>query len=540
MLQSKWNSLPKRLTGRGSSLSLDRITSIILYIRCLCLPISRVICDQNLQPDCKFSIRQAESAHQPEFDPNMMKFEELDDHCFMHITSFLNIIDTVNLGKTSRRLRTVTQQIFKKRTHFSFGWAHQSDLSVNSRNIRTILQETGSFIQLLQWKHVSDEQLHMLAQYCQYVTELELVEPKLHSYSIERNRILFKNVETLKIKNAHSFDAQLKAMITFTINIRSLELINCYNVKGNVFYDWQNSQLENLKIWRCPGISPSNITHFATRANQLTKYSSDIYDSFICCLTLPARCLYNYTELRLALNLSTDEKVQLLKFDELKRLRKIHLKSSHFNRLGFDVTISYNFNKVFAAMSPIDSLNSVTVDKIIIDADTFKCLGSIKNLHELTFIHIENGLGEEMYASLHVHLPKLEKLSIVLDYKDENEFTSICEMMTALVNLKYFFHTSITWELLETIRQDRLIREQSPIEIGISELMFNDPRKVMWIDVTTLRKFSSVSVLFPNSVQFLLNLSFPKLTSVPVILAIILPWFRTATFQLLCKLISFF
>lgn len=447
-----------------------------------------------MQSDCKFIIRQAESAHQPKIDPNVLKFEELDDHCFQHIASFLNLIDTVNLGKTSRRLRSVTQQIFKQRTHFSFGLANQSDLSVNRKNIRTILQETGSFIQSLQWKHISDGQLDMLSQYCQHVTGLELVKPRLHSDSIVRNRILFQNVESLIIKNADSFDAQLKAMITSSINITSLELISCYNVKGNVFYDWQNSQLEYLKIWRCPGISPSNISHFATRANRLTKYSSDICDSFICCLTLPAKCLCNYTELGLALNLSTDEKVQLLKFDELKRLKKIHLKCSHFHRLGFDVTFSYNYNKVFAAMSSIDSLNSVTVDKIIIDADTFKCLGSIKNLHELTLNHIVNKVGEEMYASLHVHLPKLTKLSIRLEYKDENDFKSICEMVTSMVNLKHFSHTSITWELLETIRQDRLIRELSPIEIGISKLMFNDPRKVRRIDVTTLQKFSSVSV----------------------------------------------
>lgn len=439
----------------------------------------RLICDPNLQEKCRFTIKQAESVYQPQIDLNAMKFEEINDGSLMHIASFLNLIDTINLGKTCKRLQSFTENIFKKRTQFSFGSAKVYDLSINKKNLSTILQEMGRYIESIQFNHLDERQLDLLSKHCRNITELKLVNPHINSNMIKQNELVFKKIQTLEIRSAHLFDAQIYAMIKSSTNLKSLSLISCCNVRGKFFSVWKDSQLDHLKIAHCWGILPSSILDFQ-RANKLIKFSSDVHDSFISLLTLPTVCLFNYTELELAVNSSTDEKLECLKLDELKQIQKIHLKCSLPNlQLSYNLTKSYNYNNVFAAMSSIHSLNTLIVEKCIIDADTFKALGSIQNLREIILKNTELRVGNELYSSVHVHVPKLISLSMEISFMSEDiDYASICDMISELIDLKYFFHAPMTWKLLDMIQQVRLLRKQPPIEIGISKMMFNDRRKV--------------------------------------------------------------
>ncbi len=346
----------------------------------------------------------------------------------------------------------------------------------------------GKYFKSIKWLQLDDRQMDQLSRYCENVVELQLVAPDLQLDSIKRNEIWFKNIECLKIVYGDDvYDIHVNAAVVGSTKLKCLELINCPNVQGKFLSEWKESKLEYLRMIRCEGLSASNITDFQHK-NQLAVFASDTFDSFITCLTLPAGCLKNFTDLELAVNSSTDDKLALLEFDELTQLKKIHLKCTFFNyRVDQDVTVAKNFNNIFDAMRPIDTLISVTIDHIIVDADTFKSLESIKNLRELNLKNIYSAVGQEIYASLHVHLPKLTDLTMSVANTDEQiDAKSICDMVSGLVDLKYFSHLSMTWALMKMIRDARikLYRKQPPITIGLPRMMFYSQTKVRKFCIT--------------------------------------------------------
>lgn len=429
----------------------------------------------------EFIIKEAESVYQPKIDPNAFKFEEISDDCLVHIASFLKLIDIVNLGKTSNRLRSFTEQIYRKSTHFSFG-TNAGDSSVNKKNLPIILQEMGSYVHSIDWRGLTERHLEYLSEYCQNITTLKLKDPEcnLQLPSIEKNKMFFKNIESLEIENAGFSDATMKTIIASLSKLKSLHLVRCLNIKGQFFSEWKDSKLENLKIAYCLSVSPSSILDFQ-RDNKLIKFSNDTFDSFVLCLSLPPGCLSEYTELDLVLNSSTDEKLDLLHITELKQLKKIHLTCRNLNtfyQINYEPTF-FDYDKVFAALSQIDTLKSITVEKAIIDGNTIKCLGLIKNLEEITFKRVKNRVSIQLYSDLHVHLPKITKLTMKMENTTEEiDLKSICDMILSLVDLRYFSHSLMTWQLLNQILQVQLLREQPSIEIGVSKLLFYDPKKV--------------------------------------------------------------
>lgn len=406
----------------------------------------------------------------------------MNNDCLQRIASFLNTIDTINLGKASRALQSfVDQEIFAKRTSFEFDSVQPNDLSINKTNLPEILRVAGKYFESIEWISLTDHQIDQLQEHCQNVTALKLVAPNLHLNSLETSRDWFKNLKALQINDANFSDVYMKAVIATATQLESLQLVDCHNVKGDFLAEWKDSQLKYLRINQCPGVSPSNISDFQ-RNNKLVKFSSDAFDSFVMCLSLPTPCLEAYTELELAVNATTDEKLDLLKFHELQQLDKIRLKSTFYNtRIGFDVTVAKSFNNIFVAMNPIDSLRSLCVERIIIDGDTFKCLGSIRNLREVHLKRIYNGVGTEMYSTLCVHLPLLTKLSMsMVDTNEQIDVKAICDMIFGLVNLEYLSHSNMTRRLLNEIRNVQMVRKQpSPIEIGISPVLFRELRKVL-------------------------------------------------------------
>lgn len=391
-------------------------------------------------------------------------------------------MDVVNLGITSTRFRSFAEKIYQQRTHLSYGM-NTGDSSICKKNIPIILKEMGSFLRSIHWQGLKERHLELLSQYCRNITALKIVHPSghLHVNSFQRNLFLFKNLESLEIESAGFLDEEVKTIVTSSSKLNSLQLVHCNRVEGKFFSGLKNSNLEYLKIANCLSIAPSTINDFQ-QENKLTKYSSDTFDSFVLCLTLPSKCLINYTELELVLNFATDEKLNKLNFDELKQLKKLRLKCRNFHawyEMKYKTTF-YNYNNVFAALSPIETLTSITVEKIIIGADTIKSLESIKNLEEINFNHIINNVGEQLYSSLYMLLPKIKKLSMNMTSigYEKIDSKSICEMISSLAELSYFSHSSMQWPLMNMILQDRLLRKLCPIEIGIPIYLFYDIGKV--------------------------------------------------------------
>lgn len=441
----------------------------------------------------KFEIKQADNALQPKLDPNVMQFNEINDDCLRKIASYLDLIDIVNLGKTSSRLGSFTALIYQKRTVFSFG-TNTGDSSINEENVPTILQEMGRYITSVEWERLTEAQLHNLSEYCKNVVALNLVRPsgRLHYPQVKKYKTFFKNIETLKIDDASFFDTSMRS-ITALSKLKSLQLKRCHNIAGTFFTKWKKSQLRYLKIEDCRGVRSENVVDFQ-RTHQLIQYSSDLYNSFLSCLGSPPEILANYTELQLALNSSVKaEKLAPLNFHALQQLRKIHLTCKG------SWPPQYNLDNVFAAMSQIHTLKSLIVEGILIDANTVNCLGLLTNLRKVTLNEIKNNIGRQFYSSVPVHLPNITKLSISMQNVpdlDLQDLQSICSMISSLAHLKYFSHSSMSWELLQMIQQMKLLRKQRPLEIGISRRLFDYTIKVSELYISVELTTSGSSFFF--------------------------------------------
>lgn len=422
-----------------------------------------------MQFNSTFTIKEAERAYQPKIDPNVLKFVDINDDCLLHIASYLNLSDIVNMGKTSTRLRSVTAQIYRKITHFSFG-TDTGDSSINETNLSIILQEMGNFIHSIEWHHLNLIHLSYLRQYCHSVTELKLINPSksLHSPAMKNFKGFFRYLKTLEVYDAPFFDTAIKTILSSS-SLIALTLEHCVNVRGKFLSTWKKSKLQILKIRNSSKVDCTAVFDFMIK-NRLVKFSFDGGCSFKQCLTSPAECLSQFTAIELDFSYLTEKYLTLLNFKDLKQLTSLTVTNKYTQAAA-------NYNNLLSAMSQVRTLESLNIGQIIIDTDTVNCLGSFTNLRKVRFTKAVNTIGRQLYSSIQVHLPKIIELSMQT-IGEECYFQPISDMISSLADLKYFSHSSITWQLLNMILQVRLLRKQLRIKIGVPKLMFYDPEKV--------------------------------------------------------------
>jgi len=155
----------------------------------------------------------------------------------------------------------------------------------------------------------------------------------------------------------------------------------------------------------------------------------------------------------------------------------------------------YNSNHIITQMSEITTLKSLNIENIVIDDNTVKCLALFKNLKQLRLTNAMNTIKRDFYSSLCVHLPKLTDLSLYIGEKtnEEIELKWIRDMISSLNYLECFSYSLMNWQLLDMILQVQLPRQQSVMKIGVSNALFNDPRK---------KEFASIS---RGAIQLTLN-----------------------------------
>lgn len=433
----------------------------------------RLICDPNLQFNFKFTIKEADSQHQPKIDGNTLKFEEINDDCLLKIASYLELIDIVNLGKTSTRLQAFANQIYRKKSHFSFG-TNTGDSSINDSNLRITLKEMGHYIKTIEWHGLNSNHLDKLSRYCSNVTTLSLKHPSndLHLASIKSNKTFFAKLKILDIQHAAFFDSALKVMIS-SRKLKSLQLLHCRNIRGRFFSTWNNSKLKYLKVNGSWKVDCEDIFGFLC-SHKLHNFSFDAGCSFRQCLGAPSECLLKFKELELDFSFFTDDKLKVLNFGDLKRLTDLTVTRKY---LG-SVTSYEKCNNLLAAISQVDTLESLNIENIQIDGETVEHLGSFENLRKIRLNNVKNTIGKRLYTSIPIHLQKLTMVS--MDTTPEREFDRkwICDMISTMNYLEYFSHNCMTWQLLEMILQLQLRRNHSTIEIGVSQSFLEDPRKV--------------------------------------------------------------
>lgn len=442
-----------------------------------------MIGDLDLQLSIVFAIKEADSVHQPKVDSNI-NIQDINDDCLLHITSYLDLVDIVNLGQTSISMHSFVQQIYRRKPHFSFG-TNTGDSTINELNMPIILQEIGGHIRSIEWQHLNSSHLDVLSKNCPNVISLELTSPlnKVNTSSVKKNKKLFRNLQTLDIKGASFFDVTFKTIISSSPKLRCLQISECRNIRGKFFSKWKSSKMKCLNVTDNPRIGCENVHQFL-RNNKLTKFTFDAGCSFGQCLSAPPECLVMLKELKLDCSSLSDEKLKILQFENLKRLTDLTLTRKHA-QMG-------SCNNILAAMSPVKTLKSLTIHNIEIDNDTVKQLGLFQKLQKMNFNDCLNRIGEELYSSIPTHLANLTTLSMLKKYQINEDIgiKSISDMILSLKKLKYFSHSSMTWELLDMILKVQLIRQPSTIEIGVSSLLWNHPKK----------KFFMVNLIMPYNI----------------------------------------
>lgn len=398
----------------------------------------------------------------------MFKFEAINNDCMLEIASHLDFIDIINLGKSSTRLQSFVECIYRKKNRFSFG-INAGDSSINRSNLETILQEIGVYIESLEWKDLDASQLDCLAQHCPNVRAVKLLNTsrKLRSCDIRKNKKFFAKLETLEIRNGSLFDSGLRTMICSS-GLQSFQLKGCDNVRGKFFSKSKNLKLKILVLDGIWGADSNGICDFV-RKLKLAKFSYNGF-TFQQCLTLPPECLPEFEELQLNFTSVIDNQVESFNFKDFKRLTHLALT---VRESGFR-----NCNNILRATRQIPALQSLSVEGLQINAATLSCLGLYKNLQKIRFIHFDNTMGRSFYSSLHVHLPNITHLIVTQIIDEIIELKWICEMISSLKNLKYFSYSFMTWQLMNLILQQQVLLKRPTIEIGIAEFRRDDQEKV--------------------------------------------------------------
>lgn len=418
----------------------------------------------------KFAIKEAERVFQPMLDPNAVKFEELNDDCLFKLVSYLDLIDIVNLGKSSTRFESFAKLVYRKKTRFSFG-GHSRDSKINESNLEPILQALGSEVQSLAWTNIDKSHLQYFSKYCPNVTQITGSWQKIPSIVYQQNSKLFIKLEKLEILDTDISDCSLKTL-TSGPELKHLQLYGCHYITGKFFAEWKASKLETLKV-KCSNDEILKEIFDFVQKNKLVNFSYDGVGSLQKCLTLPSVYLSMFEELDLNYEDLTDDNLKAYNFKGLKQLRHLGLLNCYQENLSC-------CNELLMKVSQIPALTSLTVTGILIDETTLRCLGSIKSLRKIRFDFFFNQIGGLFHSSLYAHLPAITDVMLYEDAKgDERDATetddmdrSVCAMITSINSLRYYGSSSMTWKLLYMILQVQKRTKRPPIEIGVSESMF--------------------------------------------------------------------
>lgn len=376
-------------------------------------------------------------------------------------------MDAISLCKTSKRFRQLSQLFYGKYSNFSFG-AINGDLSINETNLPTMLEELGGYITSIEWHNLNAAQLDILAQFCPNVIKMKLYSPSkdLSTIALNRNKKFFGSLKRLHIVSGAVFDGNVKVMLSGK-KVKTVDLDRCRFVSGKFLNSINSAKLKNIRIVNCTRVTDISAAGWK---NKLVTFAYDKCCSYIPCLTSPPESLGKLKELELDFSCFQGS-LENLQFDALKSIQKFTI-----TRKNRDIVL--NFNNIINAVSKIDSLESLNIEGIKIDIVTIDYLGAIKNLKNLRMSRAQNGIGRNLYEILRVKLPNIHELSIHFVGAEDVTGKLISNMIEAMAKLKYFSHSSITWQLLDIILQGQLSKPNTKLNIGVSKNIFDDPVKV--------------------------------------------------------------
>ncbi|KAG4078683.1 hypothetical protein HA402_015273 [Bradysia odoriphaga] len=140
------------------------------------------------------------------YTPRPTKLEELNVHSLLHIISFLNVLDTINLGKTSKLMKSMAKQSYIRFSHISFG-----NLSVDVYGSPSILEEIGDDVRSVEISGLNVQMLDCLLKCCPNLTDIKLIDSSniFNSMSFGKYLPLLKNITNLEIRKSEIYYSKM-------------------------------------------------------------------------------------------------------------------------------------------------------------------------------------------------------------------------------------------------------------------------------------------------------------------------------------------
>lgn len=398
------------------------------------------------------------------FADSSCKLEDLNHDCLWHIISYLNVMDTVQLGRTSTLMKDVTQQTYKKFSHFSLG-RNYGGSSINESTLPVILENIGSYIRSIEIYNLNESMLASLSEYCSNVTVIKLIQIKcrdLHGTLIKENKQFFANVTSLEMNSCGLYDTSLNMMCN-SKKLVSLQMNHCNKVSGSFISKLKN--LEVLRLTKCNGLGVQYIRQWKklTKLVKLSLSASYHDDELFFAIS---EIWQNFQELSLHLNYDMDAiDSQKVNFSQLNQLRKLTLNSRRWN-LTIDV--------ILRQLAQIETLEYLKMVNVEVSEFTLTNLALLQNLKCLHLYNIVNTSSMLLYTNLPRDLPLLKELTINMTERNVNHFKSISKMVSAFERLECFSHSAMGISLLQMIIIDLELANRG-VEIQVAKSTFEDP-----------------------------------------------------------------
>ncbi len=132
--------------------------------------------------------------------------DQVNSDCILHLMSFLDLLDTINLGATCTYLKSIAEMNYNRFSRFS-----NVDSLVNESELSFVLQEIGYNLRSLEISRLNVKILDDLLEYCPNVTELKLVDPNniFNSISFAKYKPFLDNIVNLEVRKSGIFYSKM-------------------------------------------------------------------------------------------------------------------------------------------------------------------------------------------------------------------------------------------------------------------------------------------------------------------------------------------
>lgn len=365
----------------------------------------------------------------------------LNDDCFYEMYKYLPITDWCSLRETCTRLRTISDDCFKRQMNsfkLSGYYMFKSRFeSLSGNTLRPIFRNFGKFLTKIcahgnEFASYDDMKilLLLLNRYCTELKDLKLVKIEYDVHIFAECQRLFSNLERLVIDKCNDDNATFSTCLDHCNSLKELELVRLFNIDGRSLA-CHRSKLESFSIKSCDNMNYLYI-EACLRLNPQLKTLKFVGCNFITDEVFEhvSNYLPNLEALSLRLfsvgRLANENLMQLLRLTKLKKFE-----------INCGLIAINPFLNGLVNNKEIESLHLSTVDI------TDELIQSLCNLKTLKTLKLSSSANLEANAckKLALELPVLTEIHIIectdTTFKKIKEFAEHSTTLKKLVFVRY-------------------------------------------------------------------------------------------------------